>query len=69
MQAPHPNKDLKISEAAAIAGVSTKTLRRYAANGLVTCYRLPGKDGRPGHRRFRLAAERSEVALSPEAVA
>jgi excisionase family DNA binding protein len=45
---------LTTSKAAELIGVSVTTVRRYADAGTIPCRRLPpGRDGRPGHRRFR----------------
>jgi excisionase family DNA binding protein len=54
--------DLKISEAAALLGVSVKTVRRWEDKGYLSAVRTPS-----GHRRFRRAEV--EALLNPEAVA
>jgi excisionase family DNA binding protein len=41
---------LRLSEAAAVLGVSLHTLRRWSDTGKPVCYRSPG-----GHRRYRRA--------------
>lgn len=51
MQSKHPanNADhLRVSEAAALIGVSADTLRRWEKAGRVASFRTP-----TGHRRFR----------------
>jgi excisionase family DNA binding protein len=44
-------QQLTTSEAASELGVSTETVRRWCDQGLLECYRLPGR-----HRRVSAAA-------------
>lgn len=51
---------LGLSEAAAMAGVSISTLRRWADEGRIPSFRTPG-----GHRRFRIADVQAALAPAP----
>ncbi len=53
-----------LSEAAAIAGVSVSTLRRWADEGRLPSFRTPG-----GHRRFRVADVQAALLPMPAATA
>lgn len=53
---------LTTSEAAEILSVSEETIRTYADDGRLACFRLPS-----GHRRFR--REDVEALLDPERAA
>ena len=53
---------ISLSGAAAIAGVSVSTLRRWADEGRLPSFRTPG-----GHRRFRVADVQRALAPAPVA--
>ena len=57
-----PKSSLGLGEAAALAGVSISTLRRWADEGRIPSFRTPG-----GHRRFRIADV--QRALAPASAA
>jgi putative resolvase len=50
--------DLKIGEAAALLGVSVKTVRRWVDNGYLACVRTPSNQ-----RRFRRADVEALLAM------
>ena len=61
---PDEGRTVGLSGAAAIAGVSISTLRRWADEGRVPSYRTAG-----GHRRFRVSDIRRAVAPARPATA
>jgi excisionase family DNA binding protein len=50
---PHPTNRLSVAQAAARAGVSSRTIKRWIAANLLPATRLPSPRGK-GHLRIRL---------------
>jgi excisionase family DNA binding protein len=72
MTAPRPKillpdrSMLTPAEVAAVFGVDSRTIVRWAQEGRLNFLRLPGKNGWPGHRRF-FRSEVDAMVNGPEA--